>query len=368
MHFPTLDVQSAVQRIIDAAVASGAENAIQVAAYLDGEQVVDAWAAPPSQPVAARSLLPFFSTGKGIAATAVHLLAERGVLAWDDPIARHWPEFAAHGKGGITLRHVLSHTAGLPMMPEQGALALICDWGGMCAYLADAEPLHPPGAQRHYHAITYSWLVGETVRRADGRDFATIVEHEICRPLGIDRLFFGVPEALLADCLDAAPALPVAEPAGVAPPTPPDPVAQRAIPHWVYPLEDWVNSREIRRVCIPASNGFANARSLALHYAGLLGKGVDGVRLLTDATIEAATRWDEGIDRAIPGDGRWGMGYALQGPDDAPGAVFGHGGYGGSTGFADTRYGLAVGIVKGRMGGTVTGEIVAGIRRVLGTP
>ncbi|MBT7161754.1 MAG: serine hydrolase, partial [Victivallales bacterium] len=96
--------------------------------------------------------------------------------------------------------------------------------------------------------------------------------------------------------------------------------------------------------------------------------GVDGVRLLTDATIEAATRWDEGIDRAIPGDGRWGMGYVLQGPDDAPGAVFGHGGYGGSTGFADTRYGLAVGIVKGRMGGSVTGEIVAAIRRSLGTP
>jgi len=96
-----------------------------------------------------------------------------------------------------------------------------------------------------------------------------------------------------------------------------------------------------------------------------MGKGVDGVRLLTDATLAEATRWDTAM-AAIPGNGRWGLGYALQGPDEGPGSVFGHGGYGGSTGLADSRCGLAVGIVKSQMGGTANGPVIEAIRRCLG--
>jgi CubicO group peptidase (beta-lactamase class C family) len=357
------DVQTIVQGILDQAVADGREDALQVAAYLHGELVVDAWAGPPELAIDGDSLFPFFSTGKGIAATAVHILTERGVLCLDDPVARHWPEFAVHGKGNITLRHVLSHTAGLPMMPEQGDMVLAAGWDGMCDYLANAAPIHPPGAERHYHAITYSWLVGEVAHRADGRDFATIVAEDICRPLGIDTLFFGVPESRLGECVDALPQLPVPPPDPAPEPAPPDPVAQRAIPPWVWPLEDWINSARIRRACIPASNGFGSARALARHYAALLDGGVDGVRLLTGDTLAEATRWDPATDGAIPGNGRWAMGYALQGPDDAPGSAFGHGGYGGSTAFADRRLGLAVGLVKSRMGGSITGEVVNAIRQ-----
>jgi CubicO group peptidase (beta-lactamase class C family) len=191
------------------------------------------------------------------------------------------------------------------------------------------------------------------------------VDEEICRPLGIRTLFFGVPSDQLANCVDALPALPVPPPDPVPEPAPPDPVAQRAIPSWACPLEDWINSRPIRQACIPASNGFGNARALARHYAALLPGGVDGVRLLDDATVAMATRWDPAIDGTIPGNGRWGMGYGLQGPDDAPGTVFGHGGYGGSTAFADTRLGLAVGLVKSRMGGPLTGDVVSAIRQAL---
>ena len=354
--------QREVQQILDGAVADGSESAIQVAAYLGGELIVDAWASPPARPVDGRTLFPFFSTGKGVAATAVHRLVERGVLSWDDAIARYWPEFAAEGKGGITLRHVLNHTAGLPMLPEKGEAALVADWDAMCSYLADATPLHPPGACRHYHALTYSWLLGETARRADGRDFGRIIQEEVCQPLGIETLFFGLPDALRPMCVDAEKHVPLAGPEPAADPTP-DPVARRAIPAWVCPLEDWINRADIRRACIPASNGLGNARAVARHYAALLGEGVDGVRLLSEATIAAATRWATLADAAVPGDGRWGLGYSLQGPEEAPGAVFGHSGYGGSTGFADVRHGLAVAVVKSRMGGPLTDRVVETIRR-----
>jgi CubicO group peptidase (beta-lactamase class C family) len=359
--------ENEIQRMLDRAVADGSESAVQVAAYLHGELIVDAWAAPAAQKVDGRSLFPIFSSGKGIAATAVHRLVERGVLSWDKPIAQYWPEFAAEGKGGITLRHALKHTAGLPMMPERCEPAMVSDWDAMCAYLAAAAPLHPPGAHRHYHAITYSWLLGETARRADGRDFGRIIDEEVCRPLGIDTLFFGLPDAALPFCFDAEKDPSPAAPApSSTPPPPPDPVAQRAIPAWVCPLEDWINRADVRRACIPASNGFSNARALARHYAALMGRGVDGVRLLADATVAAATFWDAAAEAAVPGGGRWGLGYGLQGPDEEPGAVFGHGGYGGSNGFADTRHGLAIGIVKSRMGGSITGQIVETINRCVG--
>lgn len=367
MHSKVAAAQSEVQRVLDCAILDGSEDAVQVAAYLNGELIVDAWSAPAARPVDGYSLFPIFSTGKGIAATAVHRLVERGTLSWDEPIAQHWPEFAAKGKGGITLRHVLNHTAGLPMMPDQGHPAQVCDWETMCAFLADSAPLHPPGARRHYHAITYSWLLGETARRADGRDFGRIINDEVCRPLGIESLFFGLPDALLPLCVNAKIASPTSPPpATTSPPPPPDPVAQRAIPLWIGPLENWINRNDIRRACLPSSNGFGNARALARHYAALIGTGVDGVRLLADATVAAATRWDALVDAAVPGDGRWGMGYSLQGPDHAPGVVFGHDGYGGSTGFADVRYALAVAVVKQRMGGPVTGNVVETIRRCVG--
>ena len=352
-------MQSEVQKILEQAVNDGSESGVQVAVYLNGELIVDAWASPVKLPVDGRTLFPFFSTGKGIAATAIHRLVERGVLSWNDPLAQYWPEFAAKGKDGILLRHALNHTAGLPMMPES------CEsitWDAMCDFFATTEPLHPPGAQRYYHAISYSWLLGETASRADGRAFGRIIAEEVCQPLGIDTLFFGVPTEMRPLCVDAEKPLNPSSP-DPASQQPPDPVAQRSIPSWVCPLEDWINREDVRSACIPASNGFGNARAIARHYAALIGNGVDGVRLLSEETVAEATRWDPTSDGAIPGGGQWGLGYALQGPDNAPGIVFGHGGYGGSTGFADLRSGLAIGIVKSRMAGPLTTQLLETINR-----
>ena len=362
-----LKLQRNIQDILDRAVKEGTETAVQVAAYLRGMLIVDAWAAPAGRRIDGRSLFPIFSTGKGIAATAIHRLVERGVLHWDDPIAKRWPAFAAHGKAGIALRHALNHTAGLPMLPAQGAMSDTARWDAMCDFLASSEPLHPAGARRHYHAVTYSWLVGEPARRADGRDFGEIVAQEVCSPLGLDGLCFGGPVSEAARCVDAERVTPPSLPPTSSPPPPPDPVAARAAPDWMMPLEDWINRDDIRRACVPASNGFADARSLARHYAALVGPGVDGVRLLREATVDAATRWDPVSDGGLPGAGRWALGYSMQGPDDAPGAVFGHGGYGGSIAFADRRCSLAVGYVRSRMGGSsALDEVLRTIRAQAG--
>jgi CubicO group peptidase (beta-lactamase class C family) len=358
-------MQKRVQQILDRAVADGTEGAVQVAAFHHGRLIVDAWAAAPGRRINGATLFPIFSTGKGIAATAIHRLAERGVLSWDDPIARHWPEFAAHGKGAITLRQALDHTAGLPMLPEHGTMGTPADWDAMCRYLADSPPAYPPGSRRLYHAVTFSWLLGETAHRADGRMFDRFIAEEVCRPLGLQHLFFGVPEGLLPGLVDAERVPPASPPT---PPTaPPDPIAARSVPGWMTPLEDWINRADIRRACIPASNGFATAHDLARHYAALIGDGVDGLRLLRPETVAAATRWEPipGVDK--PGDGPRGLGYGLQGPADAPGAAFGHGGYGGSSAFADQRCNLAVGFVRSRMGGAcVLEEVLRAIRCGIG--
>jgi len=358
------DIQQSVQQVLDRLIEAGSETALQVAVYHHGELVVDAWAATPGRSIDGDMLFPVYSTGKGIEATAIHILVERGVLSWDDPICRWWPEFAANGKQEILLRQAMDHTAGMAMLPEQGEVADLVDWDGMCRTLAAMSPFPTPGSERHYHAITYAWLLGETARRADGRDVARLVREEICDPLGLDDLFFGVPDAAMSRVQDAEKAPPPENPT---PAPPPDEstaalVAARAIPAWTYPLEDMMNRPEARRACIPASNGIMNARSIARHYAALVGAGVGGVRLLSDATLDQATR-----SRPLPGETRspWGLGYGLLGPDADPGVVFGHGGYGGSCGWADRRHDLAVGFTKARMG--LGGDaIFAEIRRGLG--
>jgi len=363
-------VQDAVQQLLDHLIASGTETALQVAVYHKGTLIVDAWAAAPGRTITGTSLFPIFSTGKGIQATAMHILVQKGVLALDDRVSRWWPEFAAHGKQDITIRQVLNHTAGMAMMPEHGSPTDVADWDGMCRKLAAMPPFPAPGTARFYHAITYAWLLGETARRADGRDCSRLIQEEIARPLGLDGMFFGLPASEMHRVQDAeksppAPPSPTTPQANAAAPQPGSPAAvipARSVPSWIGPLEDWINMPAVRRACIPASNGFMNARSIARHYAALIGAGVDGIRLISDETLEAAL-----ADPPMPGEKRgYGPGYSLGGPDSDPTASFGHGGYGGSNGWADRRHDLAFGFAKARMGAGGD-EIVKVVRALTGT-
>lgn len=193
------NVQQHMQQVLEQLVEEGRERGVQLTAYLDGELLVDAWAGiddvATGRPVDGETLFPVFSVTKGVAATLIHLLVERGKLTYDTPIAEVWPEFSAHGKDGITVRHALSHTAGLPYMPPGIGYAEVVDWQAMCTAIAQLHPVTPPGVQTYYHAVTYSWLVGEVAQRVDGRPFAQQLEEEICRPLGITgSMFVGIPD------------------------------------------------------------------------------------------------------------------------------------------------------------------------------
>lgn len=362
--------QTAIRKILQTAVDEKRETVLQAAAYLDGECIVNECVCADGYDADTRSLLPIFSCGKGVAATLCHILAERGIVDYDAPVAESlWPEFGANGKDAVTLRHILTHTAGLFAMPEHGDADTVA-WDTMCRYFENAAPVHAPGTFRAYHAITYSWLVGEPLQRATGKTFAQLLREHICDPLGIDSLFFGLPESEDARTLDAEkkpaqaapsdnpPAAPAAE--GQLNATAPlDAALARAIPHWVTPLEDWINTEKVRRVCIPASNGFANADALARHYAALIGNGIAGKRLLSQETIDAATTWHDAVDGAIPGDGCKGLGYGIAPNNGKPSPFFNHGGYGGTIGVAFPEKRLAVAVLKTRMtDGVVADDVV----------
>ena len=143
------DPQATIQALLDDLIASDEERGLQVAVYHRGDLVVDAWAgladAATGTPVTPETLFTVYSVSKGITATALHILAEQGKLAYDDPIAKHWPEFATNGKADILVRHALSHVSGIPQVPPGTTFDDVLDWSGMCERIAALTPLWPAG-------------------------------------------------------------------------------------------------------------------------------------------------------------------------------------------------------------------------------
>jgi CubicO group peptidase (beta-lactamase class C family) len=348
------EAQARTQALIDDFIARDIESGLQVAAYHNGEQIVDAWGgtadATTRSSVDGDTLFTVWSVTKGISATAIHILADRGILDYDTPVARYWPEFAVNGKEQITLRQLLAHTAGLPQMPDGTTAEDTCDWELMTGRLAELAPAWEPGTAMGYHALTYGWLVGEVGRRADGRPFAQIVQDEICRPLGIDSLFLGIP-----DEVEPRVAMLEAAPPPAADQRPPlDSLVMRSIgPLATMSGPEWANRPDVRRACIPGAGGIMNARAIARIYAALASSEVDGVRLLTPERIRQASALQyEGPDVMAGGMHRKALGYHVGDRNSTMSerlACFGHAGAGGSYGFADPEYGLSFGICKTRM-------------------
>jgi CubicO group peptidase (beta-lactamase class C family) len=342
------DASREVGRFLEHVVESGAELGLQVAAYHGGRLVIDACAgvADPAtgRKVTADTLFTVFSTTKGIIYAAIHLLAERGRLSYDDPVARSWPEFGARGKQGVTIGQVLDHSAGVPQMPGGATPEDICSWDRICAAIADLPPLWEPGTKTGYHAFTIGWILGEVVRRIDGRSASRFVQEEICAPLGLEDLFMGIPdrvEGRVANLVDAPepPGLP-ARPA----------LFEKCIPPGLPAAASLFNRPDVRRASIPGAGGIMTARDLARFYASMAG-GVDGVRLLPPARVALMARERRhDLDQVLDLEIRKGLGYFLHGPNaesipDSPGA-FGHPGAGGSVGWADPAHELALGFTK----------------------
>ena len=291
-----------------------------VAVYFRGELVVDLWGGrrAEGQPWQRDTLAMCFSTTKGVASTALHLLADRGQIDYDTPVAAYWPQFAQGGKDSVTVRHVLTHSAGLHRMRTlvDGAHRML-DWEYMVTALERAEPAYEPGTRHGYHALTYGWLVGELIRRVSGRPIAQFIDEELARPLDLDGLYVGCPPeqrgrvaplapmaAPLGRRLGLQPGAVMGGPVGRIPALLGLPVNPRRFVNALMPrgIEDVLAGPELMDAEVPALNGFFTARSLAKLYAMLAGSGEVGGG--TAAVAENPETDGRGaLQRARPGSG-----------------------------------------------------------------
>ncbi|GHG38596.1 serine hydrolase domain-containing protein [Streptomyces zaomyceticus] len=350
------DLQKHVQTVLDELTESGAETGLQAAVYVDGELVVDAVSgvADPETGRPVTSDTPFWSasTGKGVTATVVHTLVEKGLFGYDTRIAELWPEFGVHGKENATVAHALTHSAGVPGLPGDITPDDLTDWDKMTSIVASAEPWWEPGTQTGYHAVTFGYLVGEIVRRATGKPISQVLLEEVSTPLGISKeLYLGVPQAeqgLLARLEDA----PI-DPAAFGD-MPEDFPLLKAAPPAIMPSASYGNRSDILASDIPAG-GTMTARGVAKMYAALLGE-VDGVRLVSQERLEqiSAVAVDD-LDQVVFAPSPKGLGYFLGRPGSDPQQtlnVFGAQGMGGSGAYADTRTKVAFALTKNRFNPT----------------
>src|SRR5256884_9501999 len=194
------DAQKQVQKAIDQLVDAGAERGLQVAAYRGPDLVVDA-VAGVADPESGRPVTPdtpfySYSVGKGATSTIIHILTQPGLFEYDTPVVALWPEFGAHGKQSVTVRHVLNHTAGVPGIPLDTTIEDLCNWDKMCAAIADEELWWEPGTKVGYHAYTFGYIAGEIVRRTTGKKISQVLREDVAGPLGVaGEIYFRMPES-----------------------------------------------------------------------------------------------------------------------------------------------------------------------------
>jgi CubicO group peptidase (beta-lactamase class C family) len=328
-----------------ATLLEGDDVGAAAAVYVDGEPVVDLWGgyADAARTVAWErdTIVNVWSITKTMTALSALILADRGDLDLDAPVAEYWPEFAAAGKEGVRVRHLLSHTAGLPTWDEPMATEDLYDWETATVRLAAQAPRWEPGTQAGYHAATQGYLVGEVVRRITGRSLGTFFAEEVAGPLGAD-FHIGLPAE---HDHRVAPIIP---PAYEQKPEAADPRDRPGNP----PLPPAVaNTVAWRRAEIPAANGHGNARSVGAVQSVLAGGGTArGVRLLSPAGCERVFEEQfRGTDQILGVPMRYGIGYGLAGswlPN--PRTCF-WGGWGGSIVMVDLDARMTVAYTMNRM-------------------
>ncbi len=339
------EIQERIQRHIDTLVGTGAETGVQVAVYHDGVLIVDAVAGRTDpaigRPITSGTPIFSFSTGKNVAATLVHLLVARGFLDYDSLVTDLWPEFGVHGKATATLRHVLTHTVGLPAMPREITPRELPDWSSVCEALATAEPRWRPGTAMGYHSYTFGYLAGELARRATGRTVHELLLEWITAPLGIEgQLYFAVPK-------ESLPELACVEAQAQQWPAAPDDGDAILAPWESRPSADFGNNSEILCADIP-SVGVATAHGLAAMYNAVLqGKLVDSARL-----AELSALAFEGVDQVFGTPARMALGFPIGrigAHAEENSVAFGWPGGGGSYAYADPVRGVAFALTKTRL-------------------
>jgi CubicO group peptidase (beta-lactamase class C family) len=311
------------------------ETGASFAAIARGRVVADLWGGEGFEH---DSIVNVYSVTKALSAFCVMVLVDRGLIALDDTVAEHWPEFAAAGKESITVRQLLSHQAGLVALRQPLATDALVNWSEITGLLAAEEPWWEPGTAHAEHALFYGHLCGELVRRVDDRTLGTFWRDEVAGPWSLD-LQIGLTDAEQARAADLR---------GEIVQSFDGQLYRQALdnPPGLNELAI-VNGREWREAEIPAVNGHGTAMAVARFYAGLVGGGeLDGVRVVGPATVDAMTAGEmTGPDLLIGQEYTWGLGVAIESDG------FGMGGVGGSLGWADPDLGgFAYGYVTRQMG------------------
>ena len=353
------DKFSPVREAFNANLASGADVGAAFCATLEGETVVDIWGGfadeARTRPWEQDTIVNVYSTTKTMTALTALLVADRGELDFDAPVARYWPEFAAAGKDNVKVSHLMSHSAGLSGWKEPITKDDLYDWDKVTSLLAAQAPYWEPGTAPGYHALTQGYLVGEVIRRITGKSLGTVFREEIAEPLGAD-FHIGLPASedhRVADLI---------------PPPPGAAIADRAESELQANMSNnpgidvsETRTRAWRGAEIPAAGGTGNARSVAEIHAILANGGVaKGRRFLSEAGCRKALELQvEGQDLILGMPARFGLGFGLAGgvtPLPNPNTIF-WGGYGGSIAIIDMDARTSFAYVMNKMAPTTTGDM-----------
>jgi len=357
-------------------------------AYHDGKCILDIWGGVRDEdgtPWQRDTMSVSYSTTKGVVSTALHILADRGLLDYDDKVAKHWPEFAQAGKQDVTIRDVLCHRAGLYNIREMLEHANeLRDWDAMTRALAAATPAPLADDHSAYHALTFGHIVGEIVQRVSGRALRDVIREDIATPLGLDGLYIGAPDHELeraARLVGRPPTRTNGAPVSSAAarkkrqrelmargvqsalrlggfPADFKRTARALAPKGISEFD--FSANETLQASIPSANGLFTARSLARMYAALANGGeLDGVRLLSQETMARATEVQvHGPDEVIIFPMRWRLGYhRVSTYRGRLRKAFGHFGYGGSGAWADPRRKMSFAMVLNAGTGTPLGDL-----------
>ncbi len=338
---------------------SGQELGASVCVTLAGTPVVDLWAGDADQhgrPWEADTIVNVYSTTKTMAATVMLMLADRGEIDFAAPVATYWPEFAANGKEGILVSHVMAHNAGLSGFDPAIAPEDLYDEEAVEAHLAAQAPWWEPGTKSGYHAVTQGNLEAGIVRRVTGRSIGTFFRQEVAEPLGAD-FHIGLPASEDHRVADLVPSMGGMDAAG----TDPDSIAYRTLAS--CPLDATEPStRAWRGAEIPAAGGTGNARSVArVHAALACGGEVGGVRLMSSAGVERVFETQsEDVDQVLGMKMKLGMGFGLMNEfiplSPNPRACF-WAGWGGSIAVVDLDAQLTVSYVMNKMAPGLVGDL-----------
>jgi CubicO group peptidase (beta-lactamase class C family) len=362
----------------------GREGGAAFCLHVEGRKVVDLWGGwsdrEHHKPYGQDTLQLVFSTTKGATAMCANLLAQRGDLDLDAPVATYWPEFAQAGKEDVPVRWLLTHQVGLPALDVSLTPEEVQAWDPVIDALAAQAPFWEPGTAHGYHALTYGWLVGEVIRRVTGISVGAFFDQEFAGPLGLE-FWVGLPpehEHRVSPVFGGAVALPTGP--GTAGPGTAGPGVTATAPSdyastllaralnaaGAFSAPGWMNQPAWHAAEVPAANGITNATSLSRLYAGLIGpvEGGPAQSILTRAQVdEARIVRTFGADQVFasagfPMEQHIGQGFWISSPYAPFGGEgsFGHTGAGGSFGYADPENGLGVGYVMNKMSAGVLGD------------